>query len=73
MTKLELDNRDDSTTELVYGIMRWTINPKDVMLNMIQNLPSPLNERYKSRFSALVRDLEDDLNLMIDTDGATEQ
>jgi hypothetical protein len=55
---IKFDNRDMFTTDVRIQIKSMTelvqINPVDLMRSMIQNLPSPLDEKYETVFNVLI-------------------
>lgn len=53
------ENKDPITTELHLSDKTMvTVNPAELMTAMIQNLPSPLDEVFETRFTNLIRDME---------------
>jgi hypothetical protein len=56
---LDTDNRDDSTTWLWINQREYVeVNPKELMENMIENLPEPINNLFAERFASLMKDLD---------------
>ncbi len=62
MTKIiEVDNLDSKTTTLHLQPLSINVDPQDLMMNMIENLPEPLNDKYEALFLKLITDLDKDL------------